>query len=578
MRGTLFHVFLFSGLALADDLLIPVTSGSALVKSVEVRGATAGVTFRTQVGQPYDTATIEKDLHQLWSTGRFEDIRVETKDEDDGTAVVFDVVETKPLELHELKIEPSTFGLQLTLPQGTPLTRLRAHQIANQAEKQLRDDGFRQAEVDYRILPFSGKQVDLKLMVDAGERVRVKEVTFEGDTALDPKELQSALRDLKIRRVIPPLPGVWSGWRLYPGYNPDGAAADVARLRSLYLSKGYFDANVRLNDVQIDHQEARLKIQAEAGPHYQIHQVDIEGALTPDRDLCSRLFAARRESERKGILDFAPTLHVGMNQSDSAANPIVDLSATIERGRPYQVGRIDFSGNRHFSEAFVRRNFLLDEGTVFDERLLRQSMARLNEAGVFEPVTERNTIIHTDPETGIADVDVRLTERKRGAWRISGPVGPASLAGPLDATVNSRLPKWGAGLLELSTYTASVSVYAFAGPLMPFLSIGSKLPVWLPIFAIHRPYSPGEGWLSGFSLSPQLGWQLMGLAYGIGQVQHRLLPVLNGDRGLEPEMPVTVETAKGDAVMFCEPPSPRFMFLRTPASFVLRLAGSVTGL
>src|SRR3984893_2590348 len=576
MRGIFLSIVLFSSVSFAEELLSPATSPPLMIKSVAIHGADAGVALRTQVGRPYDTGTIEKDVRQLWSTGRFEDIRGETKNEDEGTAVVFDVLEAKPLELHELKIEPSTFGLQLTLPQGTPLSRLRAHQIAGQAQKQLQEDGFRDAEVDYQIMPFAGKQVDLKLMVEAGERVRVKEVTFAGDTELDSKELRGALRDMKIRRVVPPIPGVWNGWRLYPGYSPDAAASDVGRLRSLYLSKGYFDATVRLDDVQIDRNEARIRIAADAGPKYQTRQLDIEGALTPDRDLCSRLFAARRESERKGILDFAATLRVGPNQSESPGNPLVDLTASIERGRPYQVGRIDFTGNRHYSEAFVRRNFLLDEGNLFDERLLRKSMARLNETAVFEPISERNTVIHTDPETGIADVNVRLTERKRGAWNISGPVGPASLAGPLEATVNSRLPRWGSGLLELSTYTASISVYAFAGPLMPFLSIGSKLPVWLPILAIHRPFSPGEGWRSGFSIAPQLGWQLTTLSYGIGQIQPRLVPALNDARGVGPELPGTVETAKADALMFCEPPNPRLIFLRTPASLVLRLAGAFT--
>ena len=514
MRGIFLYIVLFASASFADELLSPATSPPLLIKSVAIHGTDASVALRTQVGQPFDTSMIQKDVRQLWNTGRFEDIRVETKNEDEGAEVVFDVVESKPLELHELKIEPSTFGLQLTLPQGTPLTRLRAHQIAVQAQKQLQDDGFRDAEVDYRIVPFAGKQVDLKLLVEAGERVRVKEVTFTGDTELDSKQLRGALREMKIRRVIPPIPGVLrNGWQLLPGYSPDAAAADVGRLRSLYLSKGYFDANVRLDDVQIDNKEARIRIAAEAGPKYQIRQLDIEGALTPDRDLCSRLFAAQRQAERKGILDFAATLRIGPNQSESPSNPLVDLSASIERGRPYQVGRIDFTGNRHFSEAFLRRNFLLDEGNVFDERLLRKSMARLNETGVFEPISERNTIIHTDPETGIADVNVRLTERKRNAWRLSGPVGPASFAGPLVATINSRLPQWGSGLFELSTYTASLSVYAFAGPLFPLLTLGSKLPVWLPIIALQRPYSPGEGWRSGFMLAPQLGWQLTAMAY-----------------------------------------------------------------
>ena len=134
-------------------------------------------------------------------------------------------------------------------------------------------------------------------------------------------------------------------------------------------------------------------------------------------------------------------------------------------------------------------------------------------------------------------------------------------------------------MFELSTYTASASVFAFAGPLAPYLTFGSKLPTWLPVIALRRPYSPGEGWKSGFTIAPQIPWPYLVVAYSLGQIEHRLVPLLNGDRGMLPELPVTVETpTKGDAVMFCEPPNPRFMFLRTPASFVLRLAGGITGI
>ena len=294
------------------------------------------------------------------------------------------------------------------------------------------------------------------------------------------------------------------------------------------------------------------------------------------QNFCSTLFVARREAEHEGILDFTANVQVQPTAESTQEAPEAELAATIERGSPYHVGRINFEGNRHFSEATVRSNFLLEEGDLLDERVLRKSMVRLNEASMFEPIGESNTIIRTDPKTGIADIDVRLIERKRGAWNLSGPVGPASIAGPLEASIRSRLPAWGRGFLELSTYTASISMFAFVKPLIPFLGL-PKLP-FLPIAFLQRPYTPGQGWKSGFMIAPQIGWQYMVLGYGMTQLQHKLTPLLEGDRGLETQLPVTMETPSSQSTMFCQPPPPKMYPVRSALALALRLVASMSGL
>jgi hypothetical protein len=467
------------------------------------------------------------------------------------------------------------------------MSRLRAHQIAYQAEQDLRSDGFRTATVDYDLVPFVGNKVDLHLNIDAGERIRVKKVEFTGDTEFESKDLNGALRSLKIRRVTPPIPGLWDGWRLYPGYSPEGVQGDLALLRSYYLSRGYFDATVKLDDVKVAQKAAKVSIQVQAGQLYHVRTWQVSGngvipktvhplnSLMRSQTFCSTLFVARRQAEHEGILDFAVNMQVQPTDASTKESPEADLNATVERGSPYHIGRIEFASNRHFSEAAVRSNFLLDEGDLLDEHLLRKSMARLNEANYFEPVNEHTIMLRTDPKTGIADIDFRLVERKRGSWNLSGPVGPASVAGPVEASIRTRLPAWGSGLLEASTYTVSLSLFAFSRAVLP---IGlPKIPL-IPIAALNRPYSPGEGWKSGFMIIPQLGWQYMVLGYGVSQLEHRLLPILQGDRGLEPELPITVDTPSSRTTMFCEPPAPRFSPVRNALAMGLRFAGSVAGL
>jgi hypothetical protein len=204
---------------------------------------------------------------------------------------------------------------------------------------------------------------------------------------------------------------------------------------------------------------------------------------------------------------------------------------------------------------------------------LRKSIANLNRSQLFQPLAVSDAVLRPNPSSRRADVIVHLTERKHGSWNFSGPVGPISVGGPLQTSLSMRLPAWGRGLLELSTYTASASLMAFVHPIVPLPGVWQKR--FLPLLAIRRPYSPGEGWRSGFLIAPEIGWQGMAASYGTSQLQSRLLALLQGDRGITPDLLVTVEGPKGDGTMLCEAPPPRLHLLRTVASVLIRLPGAL---
>jgi hypothetical protein len=155
---------------------------------------------------------------------------------------------------------------------------------------------------------------------------------------------------------------------------------------------------------------------------------------------------------------------------------------------------------------------------------------------------------------------------------MEGPVGPMSLASPLEASLSARLPPWGRGLLELSTYSVAVGVFAFGHPLLPILNAPKA---FTPILVLQRPFMPGEGWMSGLTWAPQLGWKNTAIGYGTTQVQQRVGPLIAGERGIVPDLSVTVERPEGDAVMSCEPPKPRLGPLRTAGTVALHLLGTL---
>jgi len=567
----------FAGFA---SCLVVCSLSAEIVQSVSVRGGDAQVNLATQVGQEYDTAVIDKDLRTLWATGRFSDIRVEKEEQTDGVGVIFQVTESKTHPLHEMRIEPSTFGVQMKIPEGTPMDRERAYAVARKTREELRSNGFQNAEVDFKLTPYLDKQVNLTLTVDPGQRIRVRQLDFTGDVGLDPKDLHRALQTLKVRRLTPPIPGIWSGWRLFPAYSPDAVQSDLGRIQSLYLSKGYLDVGLRLDDIKVTHGDANVTIRVESGPRYRVDSATIDGVaakVSAPGDLCPLLFQQRREAEQKGIMDFSVSLDARTVQPQENAAPAIDLAAAIERGPEYHIGRIDFLGLEHYSDAVVRSNMLLSETDLLDEKLLRKSLARINQTGFFDPLTERDVHVLTNENSGIANVSITLRERKGGAWRLSGPVGPASIGGPLEASIKSRLPAWGSGLFEMATYSVNLSLYAFLPPIIPALSFLPKGTI-LPVLSLQRPFIPGNSFTSGLFIAPQLGIKAMGAIYATTQIQQRLMPKLQGDRGLVPELGVNVITHKGEATMFCEPPPQKMMVLRTGATVALRFLGVLTGL
>jgi hypothetical protein len=316
--------------------------------------------------------------------------------------------------------------------------------------------------------------------------------------------------------------------------------ADGAKLaaiaRSQLVDRGWNDAKVDWRFQPAPHEQVDLMLTIDGGKQGKRKKEPPLPAAP--RAMCACLFEERREAERKGILDFNVSL-------DESGVPVV------ERGRAYTLSRINFHGNHHYSDALIRSHFIIDEGVPLDLFLLRQSVVRLNRAGLFEPVNEKQVHIATDDKTGTAVVDIQLTERKRHAWNFSGPV-------PVAASITGKV---------ISTYALSFHLLAFS----TILKLATNKTV-LPVVSAEMPFTPGQGWLSGFVFAPQIGPVGMALAYAGNQLRERLSPALMGIRA--PDLAIM----SGEHELACRYPKPRFSTIRIGGNLALKYATSFVAL
>jgi hypothetical protein len=426
-------------------------------------------------------------------------------------------------------------------------------------------------------------EADLVLHVRSEKPVRVSAIRLSGDTAVNPSDIVASLHAVKTRRVIPGIPGIWKGWSKHPAYTRAALEADLARIHSLYFSRGYFDADVRLDRAEISGNHATVHLLVKPGPRYRVRSWHVSaGESIIDRmrnsfsraELCRCLFDLRTQAEKNGVLDFAARVTTTPAGSGSdTSDPEADVAVTVDRGRSYRIRRIDIEGNNRFGDRIVRANLLLDEGDLLDLSLLRKSLERLNRSSLFETLTENNVVLATDHTTGIVDLRIRVKERRFGSWWLSGPAGPVSFAGPLQFTLASRLPSWGHGALELSSYYASFSLLSYADPFARIFGTKSGRAV-LPVFALKRPFGPSEAWTSGFTIAPQLGWRSALLNSGSTHLRERLLPWFGGGEA-RTILPIRHERSNGDVTLFCEPPPPHLIWLRKMGAIALQAATSV---
>jgi hypothetical protein len=271
------------------------------------------------------------------------------------------------------------------------------------------------------------------------------------------------------------------------------------------------------------------------------------------KQLCACLLEARQIAESQGRINFSADV------AYTGGDPPVDVSARIWMGSAHAVGRIMFAGHFAVNDSTLRRAMLIYERDLFDVVKLRRSLERINAMGLFEPLTIADVVVARHDDGVTADVTIPLRQRRRRWWSLSGPLIPG--IGPLQASIASRLPPWGRGVLDASTYVVRLNLLGFALP------IAKAAPL-----VLERPIVPGQEWRSGFALPSDLSPRTMLMHYGRAHLARGLEAMLDEQRPDSMVVPVTFGGKPDEDKLVCDPPKPRLWWLRRGGAVAANLA------
>src|SRR3989304_9021538 len=130
----------------------------------------------------------------------------------------------------------------------------------------------------------------------------------------------------------------------------------------------------------------------------------------------------------------------------------VDIDIKIDKGRKVYIGKINIYGNEKTRDNVIRREFRLQEGSLFDSSKLRRSRERINNLGFFDEV---NFEQKSRREEDMIDLDVKVTERSTGS--LSAGAGYSSVENAILFAQISQSNLFGKGYkLAFNTQLSSI--------------------------------------------------------------------------------------------------------------------------
>lgn len=431
--------------------------------------------IKTRPGDVFDPAALERDLKELLSLNFFDKTATRVLTEEGvrgGVNVIFEVRELPIIRdlqfkgakaLTESDILKEFREKRVGISKESVYDPVKARNATRLLREMLASKGFPNAKVSVREEEVSATSIAVFFDVDQGARSRIVDIDFEGNQKFKDSELRNALVYVKETGIVSRVKG-----------------QDILDLRKLqydlqknvraYMwSKGYFQA--RIGEPQVVglgykrtgfpilknfpiplissmDDTLRIVVPVTEGKIYRVGSLKVEGnSIFSEQQILAyiglktgdvadgkRLSDAVYEDLKKvyggqGFVNYVGEYDPEFKDSPTNANEgIVDIVLRIDEGKQFSLRRLEFTGNTFTRDKVMRREFLMNEGDVYNENALEISIARLNQTQYFDPI-DKDQDIEKRPDEEKGDLDLIVKVKEKGRQQISFNGGLSGIGG-----------------------------------------------------------------------------------------------------------------------------------------------------
>src|SRR5215470_7222161 len=413
----------------------------------------------TRAGDVYDEAALQRDLRSVWSTGYFDDVRIEREQGDKGWIVHIYVREKPTIRTIEYKglnaVSQSDVlerykKVKVPLTVDSPYDATKVIKAKVALQELLAEHGRQFATITVQVQQIPPASVAVTFNVKEGPKIKVGKITFQGNKHVQSRKLKAAMKNL---HPIGIPNSIFLESLFSKTFDASKLEEDAERVRDALQHYGYFKATVEdpkttlrtINDgfhiPVIQKRPAKvmdINVLLSEGNKYRLNRITFSHnkaivnteklrALFPIKDgetFDTHLMQKGLENLRKayGTLGFINFTAVPNFDFDEPKK-LVTLNIDAEEGKSFSVRRIEFQGNTTTRDRVIRRQLLVQEGQVFNSQLWDLSVLRLNQLNYFEALKpEEDTERKLDEQNGTVDLTVKVREKGKNSIGLTGGV------------------------------------------------------------------------------------------------------------------------------------------------------------
>jgi outer membrane protein insertion porin family len=411
------HMRVGSAIVLGMALLaVPIASSAQersqprIIRKIAVEGLrrlsepTVLAKMKIRIGQPYDRKAVSDETANLYKTGEFSEVLdPEVAFFEDGVVVTFRVVEKPKVTAVKFQVLDSPSGKPsisqkdlreeiTTKPDGF-YTEYTGSADADRIRRLYGEKGYPFTDVRVEAKAV-GTNMEVTFVIDEGTRVRIREIEFVGNRAIDAGDLRGVM-ETKTKDFFFGL--------FNPGfYDPKILERDIGQVTSYYRGKGFFEARASVDDFAFDPEMEKLRIVIRIfeGPRYTFRGYDFEGNRIFSTPVLAGLTRAetgnpydeeRMQEDRKEILKYYRDRAYIDSKVDPEYRPSfegtdVRILFRIEEGNEITINQIRVKKNEHTQDRVIRRELEVYPGEKVNYSRIEKSKSNLARLQIFKDV------------------------------------------------------------------------------------------------------------------------------------------------------------------------------------------------
>ena len=406
---------------------------------------------------------ISNIVRRLWAQRFFEDVAIGIDSLSAGGDSAFFKVSVKErprISRYTFKGvkqgEEKDLRERLTIKRGQAFSDYLSSASIGIIKRYYKEKGFQLCKVEVQTIPDQVVKgaVRVLFVVDRGEKVKIKTITFSGNTDIKDSKLMRSMKKTRDRRIMNFFKSKKFNEKEYPN--------DKNNLISTFNESGFRDARI-VKDSMYYVEPYRLEIdfQFDQGKKYyfrditwtgnsvyptealneilQIKKGDVYDMVTMEK----RLFGGGKQNEMDVTKLYRDNGYLFFNIQPvevNIQNDSVDVEMRIVEGKPAYLNHIVINGNDLTNEKVVRRALFTRPGYLFSQSDFERSVREIASMGQFDPeaiMSEGGYSIVPNQANNTVDIIYNVTEKPSSQLELSGGWGGNTFVATVGVSFNN---------------------------------------------------------------------------------------------------------------------------------------------